>query len=405
MVGLVDLHSGYADEELAEFEPLFTQDSIGWVGATIGGQPLTPQCRQLLGVYFLDYFTAPREPEFVAHTLGHAFGMAALRPREPEAVLGTSNQAGMIGRCEPMQRLFSTIQKIARSDAPVLITGESGTGKELAAQAIHNASDRAGKPFQAVNCAAIPATLMLSELFGYEKGAFTGAMRRKPGRVEQANGGTFFLDEIGDMPLESQTSLLRFLQTGRIERLGGDSSVPVDVRIISATHVDLDEAILTGQFRSDLFHRLCVLRVHQPPLRARGQDIVLLAKYVLKQAQQDAPRRVKGFSPAAIQAICSYDWPGNVRELINRIRRAVVMVEGSLINPEDLDLLPQAERRVQTLDEVRGAAERLAIEQALVRHQQRLSDTAKELGISRVTLYRLMRGHGMKVLSEDIKVS
>jgi DNA-binding NtrC family response regulator len=421
MAGLFEMHSGFSEAQLAGFEPLFARENIGWVGATQGGKPLSQPARQLLGAYFLDYFTWPREPADVASTLGHALGIVMLRPPDLAAQLSSDGSAGMIGQCEAMKRLFVSLQKIARSDAPVLITGESGTGKELAAQAIHRASSRAAKPFQAVNCAAIPPTLMLSELFGYEKGAFTGAMQRKMGRVEMADGGTFFLDEIGDMPIESQSSLLRFLETGRIERLGGQVSIPVNVRIISATHVDLDEAIRDGRFRNDLFHRLCVLRVEQPPLRSRGKDIPYLSQHILKELQKQpaevgsddslpnprksAPRRVRGFSPAAIDAICSYDWPGNVRELINRIQRALVMVDGAVIQPEDLDLLPPAAYQPLTLSEIRTTAEHGAIVAALQRHRQRLNDTAKELGISRVTLYRLMRSHGINVDDAVQKVS
>ena len=233
MAGLFEMHSGYTDEQLAGFEPLFARENIGWVGATAGVKALSQRTRQMLGGYFLDYFTWPRESDYVANTLGHALGIVRFRPTDLTAQLAADGAAGMIGQCESMKRLFVSLRKIARSDAPVLITGESGTGKELAAQAIHQASSRSGKPFQAVNCAAIPPTLMLSELFGYEKGAFTGATQRKAGRVEMADGGTFFLDEIGDMPIESQSSLLRFLETGRIERLGGQESIPIDVRIVS----------------------------------------------------------------------------------------------------------------------------------------------------------------------------
>ncbi len=224
-----------------------------------------------------------------------------------------------------MQALYRSIRKVAITDAPVFISGESGTGEELTAVAIHERSVRRDQPFVAINCGAIPPHLLQSELFGYERGAFTGANQRKIGRVEAANGGTLFLDEIGDLPLESQASLLRFLQERKIERLGGQTSTEVDVRIISATHVDMQTAMIEGRFRADLYHRLCVLQIDEPPLRVRGKDIELLANHMLKRFRKDASRRLRGFSPCAIAALHNYGWPGNVRELINRVRRAIVM--------------------------------------------------------------------------------
>jgi DNA-binding NtrC family response regulator len=403
LAGLFDVHSGYSDRDLDRLEPFFTLPSVGWVASTQPGETLAEKHRQLLGLYFLDYFTLPREPRFIAQSLGHAVGMAALRQTSSPATSQVAMLNEMVGTCDAMQGLFRTIGKIAKSDAPVLITGESGTGKELAALAIHRGSERAAQPFVAVNCAAIPPTLLWSELFGYEKGAFTGALQRKTGRVESAHSGTLFLDEIGDMPVECQASLLRFLQEGTIERLGGTGSIPIDVRIVAATHVDLNEAIAAGRFRTDLFHRLCVLRVEQPPLRARGKDIGVLARYLLGEAKKTSGKKIKGFSPAAMRAMASYDWPGNVRELINRIRRAVVMAEGSVINPDDLDLLPPGENsRTLTLAEVRDSAVRNAIEQALQRHHERLLDVAKELGVSRVTLYRLMREYELDVPKDEL---
>jgi DNA-binding NtrC family response regulator len=240
-----------------------------------------------------------------------------------------------------------------------------------------------------------------SELFGYERGAFTGANQRKIGRVEAANGGTLFLDEIGDLPLESQASLLRFLQERKVERLGGHGSTPVDVRIISATHVDMQTAMIEGRFRADLYHRLCVLQIDEPPLRARGKDIELLAKHMLDRFKKDASRRLRGFAPDAIAAIHNYGWPGNVRELINRVRRAIVMSEGRQISARDLELGEYVEVAPVSLAQAREAAERQAIELALLRHRGRLGDAAQELGISRVTLYRLLSAHGMRHIEVD----
>jgi len=302
----------------------------------------------------------------------------------------------MIGNCEAMRELFRVIQKIARTDAPVFIFGESGTGKELTAMAIHERSLRNKGPFVAINCGAIQQNLMQSELFGYERGAFTGANQRKIGRVEAANGGTLFLDEIGDLPLESQAGLLRFLQQGTIDRLGGHEAIKVDVRIISATNVDLELAAQEGRFRNDLFHRLCVLRVDEPPLRARGSDIEMLAHHVLQRYKAENQRKIRGFTRCAIRAMHTYEWPGNVRELINRVRRAIVMSDGKTISAKDLDLEKWAEKRTPTLDEMRGHVDRQAIEQALLRHSNRFSDAADELGISRITLYRMMGKYGLR---------
>ena len=287
------------------------------------------------------------------------------------------------------------------TEAPVFIAGETGTGKELAAMAVHRQSRRHAQPFVAINCGAIPHNLVQSELFGYERGAFTGAQARKLGRIEMANGGTLFLDEIGDLPMESQASLLRFLQQGSIERLGGHEQIKIDVRIISATHHDLDSAIADGRFRADLYHRLCVLRLQQPPLRDRGGDIDKLAEYALQRYSQEGRRSLKGFAPCARHALHTHPWPGNVRELINRVRQAVVMAEGRLITAADLHIDDGTGRPPPTLDEVRDAATRDAIERALQRNRGRLVDTARELGVSRVTLYRLMGRHGLRVSDPD----
>jgi DNA-binding NtrC family response regulator len=299
----------------------------------------------------------------------------------------------MVGQCEAMQQLYRRIDKCGVTEAPVFVAGESGTGKELTARAIHERSTRAGKPFVAINCAAIPPSLLQAELFGHERGAFTGALQRKIGRIESAHEGTLFLDEIGDMPHECQAVLLRFLQEGTIERLGGNGPIKVNARVISATHVDLDKAIEEGRFRSDLYHRLCVLRLIEPPLRERGGDIKLLANYALSMYKQDGARKLRGLSSDAIVAMSNYPWPGNVRELINCVRRAVVMSEGRFITAADLGL-PEAEHGpAVTLAEIRSKAEKDAIEQALLRHGYKLSEAAAELGISRATLYRLMHAN------------
>mgnify|MGYP001550578502 FL=1 len=274
--------------------------------------------------------------------------------------------------------------------------GRVGHRQGLTARAIHERSARAHSEYVAINCAAVPPTLLQSELFGYERGAFTGAAQRKIGRIEAARGGTLFLDEIGDMPIECQAVLLRFLQEGSIERLGGTGSIKVDVRVISATHVNLEAAVEAGRFRADLYHRLCVLKLSEPPLCERGEDVKLLANYALNMFRRDNSRKLRGFTSDAIAAICSYTWPGNVRELFNCVRRAVVMAEGRFITAADLGLPVDPEISRHTLSEIRAEAERGAVQQALRRHGYNLSSAAEELGISRATLYRLMNAVGLR---------
>jgi DNA-binding NtrC family response regulator len=384
--GLLDLSSHFESHELAAFESSLTMTNVGWVAATVAGQLEDAAVRRLIRDYCFDYVTLPTSNDRIVDSVGHAYGMVSLHD-------AASHDARSEGRAEG--------EMVGSTDAPVFISGESGTGKELTAVAIHERSARRDQPFVAINCGAIPAHLLQSELFGYERGAFTGANQRKIGRVEAANGGTLFLDEIGDLPLESQASLLRFLQERKVERLGGHGSTPVDVRIISATHVDMQTAMIEGRFRADLYHRLCVLQIDEPPLRARGKDIELLAKHMLDRFKKDASRRLRGFSPDAIAAIHNYGWPGNVRELINRVRRAIVMSEGRQITARDLELGEYVEVAPVSLAQAREAAERQAIELALLRHRGRLGDAAHELGISRVTLYRLLSAHGMRHIEVD----
>lgn len=398
--GLLDLSSHFESHELVAFESSLTMTNVGWVAATVPGQLEDAAVRRLIRDYCFDYVTVPTSNDRIVDSVGHAYGMVTLHDAASNDARTEGRAEGeMVGSCDAMLALFRSIRKVAMTDAPVFISGESGTGKELTAVAIHERSARRDQPFVAINCGAIPAHLLQSELFGYERGAFTGANQRKIGRVEAANGGTLFLDEIGDLPLESQASLLRFLQERKVERLGGHGSTPVDVRIISATHVDMQTAMIEGRFRADLYHRLCVLQIDEPPLR--GKDIELLAKHMLDRFKKDASRRLRGFSPDAIAAIHNYGWPGNVRELINRVRRAIVMSEGRQITARDLELGEYVEVAPVSLAQAREAAERQAIELALLRHRGRLGDAAHELGISRVTLYRLLSAHGMRHIEVD----
>ena len=399
--GLLDLSSCFQQHEIAAFESCLTMPNVGWVATTMAGQLQDAALRRLVRDYCFDYVTVPYSGDRIVDSVGHAYGMVSLgEPASNDASQG-GTEGEMVGSCDAMLALFRSIRKVAMTDAPVFISGESGTGKELTAVAIHERSSRRNAPFIPINCGAIPPHLLQSELFGYERGAFTGANQRKIGRVEAANGGTLFLDEIGDLPLESQASLLRFLQERKVERLGGHGSIEVDVRIISATHVDMNTAMIEGRFRSDLYHRLCVLQIDEPPLRARGKDIELLARHTLERFRKDGTRRLRGFSADAVAALHNYAWPGNVRELINRVRRAIVMSEGRFVTAHDLELADYVEIAPVSLAQVREAAERQAIESALLRHRGRLGDAAQELGVSRVTLYRLLSAHGMRHLPDE----
>jgi two-component system NtrC family response regulator len=296
----------------------------------------------------------------------------------------------MLGSSPPMQEVFTAIRKVATTDAPVMILGESGTGKEMAAVAIHRRSARKDRPFVAINCGAIPETLLESELFGHERGAFTGAHIQRQGRVESASGGTLFLDEIGELPPALQVKILRFLQEHYIERIGGRSKIQVDTRVIAATNVDLKKAMSEGKFREDLFYRLAVVTVRLPALRERFSDVPLLAKAFLRRSAVQNGRAVDDFNPKALRALQQHFWPGNVRELENRIKRAVIMAEGRYVTPADLELADGTEGNLRTLKEARESVERELIQQALQRHGGKISRAAEDLGISRPTFYELM---------------
>jgi two-component system NtrC family response regulator len=297
----------------------------------------------------------------------------------------------MIGTSTKMQDIFSAIRKVATTDAPVLIRGESGTGKELVARAIHRLSIRAARPFIPINCSAIPENLIESELFGHEKGTFTGAHVQRKGRFEMAEGGTLFLDEIGDLPLTLQVKLLRFLQEKTIERVGGREQIEVDTRIVAATNRDLEEAMRKATFRDDLFYRISVINISLPPLRDRSADIVLLAKAFLDRYASESRKKIKGFSSQVIEALERYTWPGNVRELENRIKRSVIMSEGKKITLEDLEMQSVAGVKENILlKDARETLEKELILKAIARNENNLTKAASDLGISRPTLYDLM---------------
>jgi len=319
---------------------------------------------------------------------------------------GQNDLEGLVGNSAPMQDVFRMIRRVGPSDVPVLIAGESGTGKELVARAIHRQSERKGEPFIAINCGAIPETLLESELFGYEKGAFTGATQQRKGRIESAQRGTLFLDEIGDIPLALQVKLLRFLQDHTIQRLGAKETLAIDARILAATNVDLQKAIVEGRFREDLYYRLCVVTIAVPALSERGSDITLLARTFLTKFAEDEKKPLKGFTPQAAEALRAHTWPGNVRELENRIKRAVVMAEGKYVTPANLELKDPSlsEEEASTLRASRDSREKDLVRLAWEKAEGNVSRAAAELGISRPTLYQLLTRYGLKKQrSEDEK--
>lgn len=372
---------------------LRSHPDIEWVGGFEAAALLLPECRDLIFERMFDHLTMPVDAQRLAATLGHAYGRATLR-RGPARDGVAADDTPIVGRTPVIQRLMRQVKRIAKVEAPALICGESGSGKELVAQAIHNASQRAKAPFVVVNCGAIPAALIQSELFGHEKGSFTGADRQRRGLIEAANGGTLFLDEIGDLPLDMQTNLLRFLQESTIDRVGSTKAIRVDVRVIAATNVDLEAAVASGAFRKDLYYRLNVLPLSVPSLRERGDDIPLLAQHFFDKFASDRGCRLKGFSRRAVVAMTNHDWPGNVRELINRIRRAIVLAEGKWILPADLGLVQLDDKPSRVpLGEARMNAERNAISETLQSAGKNVSFAAKQLRISRMTLYRLMAKH------------
>ena len=346
-----------------------------------------------------DYLTKPVDPSRLEILLAKAVERQATR-REVHVLRRQLRDQGsfgrIIGNTPAVRKLYRTIEQAAPTNASVLIWGESGTGKELVAQTIHQLSERAQQPYIAINCAAIPETLLESEIFGHEKGAFTGAIERRLGCFELAHRGTLFLDEIAEMVPVTQVKLLRVLQERTFRRLGGRTEQQVDVRIIAATNVNPLDAVQKGKLREDLYYRLNVLRLRVPPLREREGDVELLAQAMFERFAQRAGKRIRGFSRAAMDRMVAHPWPGNVRELVNRVQRGVVMCEGRLIAPADLGLERRAaSRTLGTLEQSREQAEQNAIRDALIRNRSVIRASAA-LGISRMTLYRRMAKYGLK---------
>ena len=348
-----------------------------------------------------EILTKPLDLTLLKQLVHRVARIADLEQEAREATVGAGQEefSGMLGTSPSIHRIYEAIRKVSTNDAPILITGESGTGKELTARAIHERGLRRQGPFIPINCGAIPESLLESELFGYERGAFTGAVGQRKGKVEFAQGGTLFLDEVGELPHTLQVKLLRFLQDHTFERVGGHQPIEMNVRIIAATNVNLKEAIEKGTFREDLYYRLGVVHINLPPLRERGQDVSLIAMAFLRHAASRYNKRVYGFTREAQEALQAYSWPGNVRELSNRVGRAVVMAEGTHVTPADLDVPRQAMRRDDSSISLKVNQQRIETDlilKAFTLSQGNLSRAAQELGISRSTLYRRLRQYGME---------
>jgi len=385
-------------------EDILKFDSCGKVVIITGNTDKENALKAIrMGAY--DFYYKPIDIDELKVILRRAFHMRMLEQENlqlQKKVKEASYLENLIGTSPKMEEVFSMTKKVATNDFSVLIQGESGTGKEVIAKAIHLESPRKDKPFVVINCGAIPETLLESELFGHEKGAFTGAHIGRKGKLELAHGGTVFLDEVADLTLSLQVKLLRFLQEHTIERIGGRYTIELDVRVIAASNRNLTEAVQAGNFREDLYYRLNTLSIELPPLSDRGEDIILLAKFFLHQYSQDAGRKALNFSEEAIETIYRYNWPGNIRELQNKIKRAIIMAEGPYLMPKDLDF-PLDLESLQTIEErltLRDARERLEkdfIAKILVKNNYNISRAAAELSISRPTLHDLIKKYQITI--------
>jgi two-component system, NtrC family, response regulator len=362
------------------------------------GQNDQTNALRAIGMGAYDFFAKPFEPEILGLTINRAFRLHELQQenRRLQAMHQPDALGGLITRDPELLKICRTIEKVAPSNATILLLGESGTGKELLARGLHAASPRNTERFVAINCAAIPENLLESELFGYEKGAFSGAAKTTPGKIETAHRGTLMLDEIGDLPLSLQAKLLRFLQERVVERVGGRQEIPVDVRIVCATHQDLKSQIRDGRFREDLYYRLAEIVISIPPLRSRVGDVALLAHAFAKRFA-DEQKRSLTLSEDALASLSAYPWPGNVRELENCVKRAVIMADGNTLTATDIGLETEAREPISfDLRTIREEAERKAILAALSRSNGNVVRTAELLGVSRPTLYDLMHKFGLK---------
>ncbi len=404
-VVLVDLglppHPGTPQEGLALLGELIAADSATRV-VVISGQGEKENALKAIGEGAYDFFCKPVNVEELKTIIGRAFQVGRLE-REFQAQqqeFATEGFADMLGKSPAIKQVFSTIRKLDNTDASVLVLGESGTGKEVVALTIHRRGPRAKGPFVAINCGAIPETLIESELFGHERGAFTGAHTARPGRIEMAEGGTLFLDEIGELPLAMQVKLLRFLQEQQIERIGGRKPIQVNTRVIAATNVNIEKAMMEGTFREDLYYRLAVVVIKLPPMRERDTDIIVLAEAFLKRFGGEQGKGRLKFSKEALVALQQYSWPGNVRELENRVKRAVIMCEDQRVTPENLSLVTGSSEGALNLREARDQLERDMLNKALRKHRGKIAPAAAELGISRPTFYEMMEKLGIQKPSE-----
>ena len=345
-----------------------------------------------------DFYAKPVDIDELGLIVRRAFHVHALEAENARlaaaATRGATVLGGMVTAAPEMLKVARTIERVAAAQVSVMLLGASGTGKELIARGLHVGSGRGGA-FVAINCAAIPETLLESELFGHEKGAFTGAIRTTPGKIEMAEGGTLFLDEVGDIPLALQVKLLRFLQERVIERIGGRKPIPVDVRIVCATHQDVDAMVADGRFREDLYYRLAEIVVRIPALRERSGDAALLARHFVRHYAASLNPQVKGLAPDGLAAVAAHGWPGNVRELENRVKRAVIMADGKLVTAADLDLGEGGEGPALNLRAIRDAADARAVRAALAQAEGSVTGAARLLGISRPTLYDLLKAHAI----------
>jgi two-component system NtrC family response regulator len=343
----------------------------------------------------VDWYSKPIELDELRLILRRALHIRNIELSSVPPPSGRKRYHRMVGESEAIRGIFALIQRVAVTDATVLIVGENGTGKELVAHAIHEASRRRSGPFVPINCGAIPETLIESELFGHERGAFTDAHRTREGKLEVAAGGTVLLDEIGELPTHLQVKLLRFLQDHRVERIGGREPHQVDVRVLAATNHDLKAAIAEGRFREDLYYRLCVVTVPVPPLRERGDDARMLADYFLEFYSRQYKRRIKAYTQAALRAIQAHAWPGNVRELENRVQRAVILAQDAYVRPQDLDLAEATGESPRTLADAREQAEKTLIIESLTRNAGNITRAARDIEVSRPTFHDLLRKHGV----------
>ena len=389
VVAMADVRKADVDTLLSMAKLMADHPRIPWLALVSADTSVQrPEVERVLRAS-IDFFTAPIDMQRLIETLAKVTGDA------PAPVITHDDVPGITGNSPAMMTVVASLRKYAPVELPVLITGETGTGKEVAARALHTLSQRRDRPFAAINCGALPANLVQSELFGHERGAFTGANARRIGHFEAAAGGTVFLDEVGDLPPDAQISLLRLLQEGTLERVGSTQSIKLDVRVLAATHVDLEKAVAQGRFREDLYYRLNVLRLRMPALRERADDVLQLAQLFLDSFRKQHDCDARTFSALARKALRDFSWPGNVRELLNRVQRAAVVAEGAQISVADLDLEGVVAPRAghSSLGLTRTSAERDAVMACLRETRFNISECARRLKVSRVTIYRLCKKH------------